>query len=384
MDNKKKLAICFIIDHPLDLPLFAGLVNCLHERQTRCKFIAIITDHSYWQKSNKLKSLLDIFDIHYNVARPDYTKHFIDNFIKLFKLNKLLKNINNTYKTYYVVANDAELISAAVCSKANKRFLKILQDSRVSSEILYANYKIDIKLSLIRIFYETIFLFRHSVAYKLRNAENVHHFSVYNNSKQVLYLKNLNESIAENEINFPYRFDKLENFQIHPKKVYFFGSRFLGWNFVKREVAVDKINKILRKIEFEYGADYLLIYKPHPLETLESNYLSLGRFIINNSTLTAEIEFVKYYNQIHAVYSIGSTASKSAFNFSIPTFLTYRMFNFDDVVLEKFNNLFKGMPDQCFLLSVDSIASNIQDAIEKRKYNINSFIEKINEKDCYI
>ena len=63
----------------------------------------------------------------------------------------------------------------------------------------------------------------------------------------------------------------------------------------------------------------------------------------------------KFHNDILAVYSIGSTSSKTAFNFGIDSYVVYRMFDLKKKAVQSYNKLFSGLPSDFFIETMSEI-----------------------------
>ena len=96
----------------------------------------------------------------------------------------------------------------------------------------------------------------------------------------------------------------------------------------------------------------------------------------------AEISFIKFYNEILAIYSIGSTSSKTAFNFGIDSYVSYHLFDFKKSIEEKYDALFAGLPNSIFLKDIKDIAkptNEIHATFDSKKINLVNLLRRINE-----
>ena len=369
-----KKNICFLIGHPFDLVLFLGLKNILNEK-LEIYTIALFTDHQYFKKCSECESFLNEFDELIRVATPTYGKNIFKNLIKSFELSGILKNIISKYNPIFFSANRSELITKLIEKYSENNLYRILQRSTVDDERIKADYGLNLKHTVLRRLYEIALGLEKTSAYVNNKTKNIWYFKHFNEDvSRTFYLINKNEIPKPDEIHFPYYFTHSQS-NTSQRKIYFFGSRFLGWDFLHDDSAIKTINSILRKIE-EVHNTALLIYKPHPLESNESEKLDLGKFIVDASPNSSEIEYTKYFSDIEAVYSIGSTSSKTAFNFGLKSYLTYKLFKFDKSIEEQFNNLFLNLPENMFIDNYDDI--NTLHSLNVTNFmNINNLSEKL-------
>ena len=59
--------------------------------------------------------------------------------------------------------------------------------------------------------------------------------------------------------------------------------------------------------------------------------------------------FYEMGHKIHSVYSIGSTSSKTAFEFGIRSHVIYKSFKFESGVEKIYNRIFRGFPKYFFI-----------------------------------
>lgn len=116
-----------------------------------------------------------------------------------------------------------------------------------------------------------------------------------------------------------------------PQKVVFFGTPFRGeiWGRTQ-EIRLKNTNAYLSFLSEKYGMTYKLVYRPHPLETDEIKLLDLDQFEIENAGMLAELYFLQNLENIHAVFSVASTSSRSAFDFFINSYAFLNIFPFDE------------------------------------------------------
>src|SRR3954470_7763621 len=86
----------------------------------------------------------------------------------------------------------------------------------------------------------------------------------------------------------------------HRRRVIFFGTPFLLIHNLSPNEYIVHLNKCLEYIRRHYP-DCDLIYRPHPIETDESNRVNLDRFRIENDREAAELYFLRHFKEIEAI-----------------------------------------------------------------------------------
>ena len=375
--------ICFLIDHPFDLVLFLGLKNILEKECGIIYTIALVTSHRYFLKVGDTDKFLEEFDEVVKVSQPSFQKNIIKNMMVAREFIKTVRGIDKLHPdTQFLSANRSELTTQLLMKYTKNHVIRILQRNPIDkvSRNFSNTYVINLKLSAIRNLYEIFLSLSLSTSYRNRSTKRIKYFHYKNeNNKNDLFLVNRNVNLKFDEIHFPYYFHKT---QVNTsKKVYFFGSRFLGWNFLDDDKAIKTINSILRMIEIKYPDSTEFIYKPHPLESNECTYLDLNKFELQDEFNSAEINYLKYYSEILAVYSIGSTACKTAFNFGIDSYLSYHLFDFEKSIEEAHDALFDGLPSGVFLKNINDIGDSVMDnsgTFDRKNINVDNLLSRIN------
>lgn len=353
--------ICFLIDHPFDLALFLGLKNLLEKKKVRFKSIVLATNQSYFEKCKICDKLINEFDDVRRVEKPIINKDIVSNIFHSLAFVKSIKEINKFGDVQYVVASRSELTVQLIEKHALFPVVKILQKSvhKTESSKFLETYNINIKETLVRRFYEVSLGLPTSISYVSRGSKYIRYIKYSNiESNNVLFLTNINKRASSNEINFPYYFYNTSYISKRRrlKRVYYLGNRIFNYEFILDNNIADIINNILREIENYYGDGVEYIYKPHPLERDVIQNLDLKNFKMIEEDNSAEIEFLKNYSNIEAVYSFGSTSSKTAFNFKINSYVLYKLFKVDPEISSKYDCLFVDLPDSFFITEVNNIA----------------------------
>ena len=375
--------ICFLIVHPFDLVLFLGLKNILEKEFGKIYTIALVTSHRYFLKVEDTDKFLEEFDEVVKVSQPSFQKNIIKNMMVAREFIKTVRGIDKLHPdTQFLSANRSELTTQLLMKYAKNHVIRILQRNPIDklSRNFSNTYVINLKLSAIRNLYEIFLFLSLSTSYRNRSTKRIKYFHYKNeNNKNDLFLVNRNVNPKFDEIHFPYYFHKTR--VNTSKKVYFFGSRFLGWNFLDDGKAIKKINSILRMIEIKYPDSTEFIYKPHPLESHEHTYLDLNKFELQDEVNSAEINYLKFYDEILAVYSIGSTSCKTAFNFGIDSYLSYHLFDFEKSIEATFDALFDGLPSGVFLKNINDIGDSVMDnsgTFGRKNINVDNLLSRVN------
>lgn len=160
------------------------------------------------------------------------------------------------------------------------------------------------------------------------------------------------------------------------KKIIFLGSDFLIGNNADQKVFIYEINQYLDYLRRLYSSKYILVYKPHPRETLESTLLNLKGFVKINDKRPAEIFFIENKKNIKSVFSVVSTAILSSYSIGIDGYLFLNLFPFDEVRSSIYNKLFSNLPRSCF---IDNLEAPPKPVIKKNGSNIPSFSESLHK-----
>ena len=350
--------ICFLIDHPFDLALFLGLQNILREEDEEFTTIALLTDHPYFEKCVSCQDLLNKFDKVVHIRKPQFSKNLFAHYPRSISFIRAIKEINKVKNLVYITANRSELTTQLIIRYGSSDVIRILQkpNADFQSKTFRGYYMHDIKARVIRNLYEVLLLLPFSYSYRNIDTNLIRYIDYKNENKgNDLYLANIDKIPCDNEINYPYCFNNKKVNLKNIKKVYFLGSRFLSYDFIKDDNPAEIINNVLRRIEGVYGDNIEYIYKPHPLETNDSSVLSLNKFKVVIDINSAEVDYIKFHNDILAVYSIGSTSSKTAFNFGIDSYVVYRMFDLKKKAVQSYNKLFSGLPSDFFIETISEI-----------------------------
>jgi len=135
------------------------------------------------------------------------------------------------------------------------------------------------------------------------------------------------------------------NGQDRQRRVIVFGTPFLLIHNLPPQVYVEHLNRCLEYVRRHYRhCDR--IYRPHPIETTESERLNLEGFQIENDREAAELYFLRRFAQIEAVYSVSSTVSRTALNNGLNAYSLWRCFPFPETSAIFFEKLMGDVPPE--------------------------------------
>lgn len=136
------------------------------------------------------------------------------------------------------------------------------------------------------------------------------------------------------------------------KKIVFLGENYLTGVKMDTNLFAQETNKYLDYLRERYAKKYRLIYKPHPNETNETDYLDLTGFEIINDKRPAEIYFTENIKNIKAVFSTVSSAVTRSYYLGIDSYLFLKLLPFDKVRSSTYDTLFATLPHECFIINL--------------------------------
>jgi hypothetical protein len=157
-------------------------------------------------------------------------------------------------------------------------------------------------------------------------------------------------------INTYYPFHFLTQTRLHagrqPTDIVFLGTPFLSARNVAPELYANILNRCLDYLRLYFGQEYRLVYRPHPRESAELTQLDLRGFEVDRSAGTAELYFLDHFQEIHAVFSVASTALRAALNFGIRAYSFLNLFHLPSTSYEYFTQLLGKVPQGFYLDSL--------------------------------
>lgn len=219
---------------------------------------------------------------------------------------------------------------------------------------------------------------------------------------KIVVLGNSNGKAGDNIITMPFPYvltisqSRADTSGKERKKVVFFGSHFTGSlaSIMDPEIYAKHVNSCLAFVRENYGADYRLVFRPHPrvsdsmgpldLSKLEDELrlLDLEQFDIETDGMMAELYFYRNTENIHAVFSNESTSSRSAFHFLINAYSFLNIFPYDKGMKEFFRGFIGSVPTDFYIsdLSVTPKkyvnTKNIDEVIKKLREVLDTLVSK--------
>lgn len=159
------------------------------------------------------------------------------------------------------------------------------------------------------------------------------------------------------EIKFPLIENKQSRTQ--DKEYVFFFDNGLGWTYTISEISVEQwiatMNRILQALSDLYKNEkVVLLLKPHPANKGNIPY-DLSGFEVYSKDDTAEMIFSSCKERIRAVYSITSTAARSASLYRINSYVFYEMFNFPDEMMSRLKRYLLDFSDVINIKNLDTL-----------------------------
>lgn len=330
--------IVFIINHPIDIVFALSIIKELYLVDS--KFL--VFDHKYFNS--------DIYDF-IKRSKIDFTlldkpKYFNNIYLGhktgIKFINQLKKTINNN--SLIITFSKFELYIDLV-NKYFKNHISILQPSSTVNDFNKNELEVFYTYKIRRNIYEFLFNLTRTNPYRLISTKSIVIFKKLIKNTEI-FLSN-NKNLKSNEITFPFRFreEKLK----YPNTIIVFGSRFLEWEYFDSK-KIDVLNDFLENLKSSFPK-FKFIYVKHPLEKREYEFLNINEFEIIENSINAEMIFYEMGHKIHSVYSIGSTSSKTAFEFGIKSHVLYKSLEFENSVEKVYNRIFNGYPKNFFIVN---------------------------------
>lgn len=135
------------------------------------------------------------------------------------------------------------------------------------------------------------------------------------------------------------------------QKVVFFGSNFMGFvaGVIAPEIFAQKLNACLSFVRERYGSTYKLVFRPHPFGKREIRLLDLSQFEVEDDGMLSEFYLYHNIENIHAVFAVESTSSRSAFNFFINAYSFLNIFPYDKEMKSYFRLNYGNVPDDFYI-----------------------------------
>ncbi len=341
--------ITFYIGHSFDLAYYYRLIPLI-KSYGNFKISCIIVKNVYIIQINNidfyLKTLFDgVVIIEKNYIPQEFSLNFISNFKKIFYVVNKVKSIKNKE---ILISFDK---SSQIINVIKPYFKKSILLQTYSKEDVSNNYKYGILPTIVSNFYN-VFTGANLKLIKINRVSNliVHHHIIKEKSEVIFLSNNINltNRFSLNFLNFN---------QFGIKKVLIFGSRFLEWDYFNKS-HVDKLLKVYSML-VEVYPDSHFFYKPHPVEKgFEFQYLKQHVFGSRISLIKDMVNtefFLLNNSDFSFTFSIGSTSSRSAYDFGINSYVFYKYLQLPFEIEATYDNIFIDQPNEFFIHKLETI-----------------------------
>ena len=330
--------IVFIINHPIDIVFALSIIKELNLVESEF----LVFEHKYF--NGDIYDFIKRSKIDFKILdKPEYLKNIYLGFKKGIKfINQLKKTINNN--SLIITFSKFELY-IDLLNKHFKNHISILQPGSTFNDFNKNELEVFHTYKIRRNIYEFLFNLTRTNPYRLKSTKSIVLFDKLSKNTEIFLSNNKNRN--SNEITFPFSIkeEKLK----HPNTIVVFGSRFLEWEYFDSK-KIDILNDFLENLKSSFP-EFKFIYVKHPLENREYEFLNINEFEIIENSINAEMIFYEMGHKIHSVYSIGSTSSKTAFEFGIKSHVLYKSLEFENSVEKVYNRIFNGYPKNFFIVN---------------------------------
>ena len=387
MDDTPKRKIWMVIDHPQQFALALAIRSYFGREMFVVNLI--ISKHPYWDYVD-ISLYNNIFDNIVIFYRPDYTTNiyvFIKNFFSIVKLKREIMRLKIEPSDVIIgfsIFHYVENVILSLCKNNLKfAFMPLIVYEECITQINKTNYRNTIEGVLANVFFEIPTGLNETHCVKSRVTYDTYWLIRYKKSLGEIFDKvivlgdfpngyMLGDGITT--MPFPYSLALPKRYEGNindKKKVVFMGTPFkTGTYNISSDIYVKHLNECLSYLRRVFGMDYKLIYRPHPGRHSELNYinlLDLDRFEIETDRKLAELYYYENIDQIYAVFSVESTASRSAFDFLINAYCFFETFPYDNLAKKHFRDSNGIVPDEFYMKDLISKPIPYLDSIRKEK-----------------
>lgn len=385
MHKKSFTKSWIVIDHPQQLAIAIWVSRSLKKEFGQNSNL-VISRHAYW-KGIKFSEYRKEFSKVKWFERLDYPLpsfslylQFVVSLLlipKFYKLSKFVKNLGigkgdiiiglstqqfleNKILRFYSETKRIGVVPMAVYRNSRKRFLWETHKYSLGSFIVK-------RLQYIFRMHEVICIYRKRIGPK-RDGDTIQRYKkpiskIYD---FLLVMENSGTNFSNRtrakiiRTRYPYTLNLGNVKKSARKMVIFLGEAPFLTSNLDSKIKIELMNKCLGFLRKNYGRKYELIYKPHPRSDSELKVLDLREFIIYKGHDPAEIFFIKNRSNIHAVFSVSSTSSRSALNCGLPSYVFYKIFPFEPSVEKDWVNLLGKMPNNSVIVNFDQKPKEIK------------------------
>jgi|GEM_PF-6126074 len=363
--------IWLILDHPNQLATALGLASYFDRKKYNLNLL--ISYHQYWDKVPP-EIYQKLFDKWVIFERPDYTLHpfkIIKNFLLISRTKKQVSGLKFDKNDIIIglsIFHYLENITLSVYQSNVK--IAVMPKAVFSESIDPLDEKMYYETLEGRIFNKVIepfFSLYRTWCKKYRNNPNIYCRIRYRKPLYEIYdFIIILESVGESKqidrktysMPFPYllHINPASKESVKRKKVVFFGDIFKNGIYgVSADVYAEYVNRCLEFLRNIYSKNYSLVYRPHPRETDEIICLNLDNFEVQRDGILTELYLFQHYQEIHAIFSVASTSSRTGFFFNIPSFVFFKFFPFNETVNDYLVNEAGDVPAAFFIDTVETM-----------------------------
>lgn len=377
MLKKAQRKFWIVVDHPQQLVIAIWTSrNCV--KQFGVKANLIVSRHAYW-RGVSIDQYRDEFAKIRSFERLDYPPPSLSLYLqsavcilmipKLFKMAKFVRQLKIGSRDVIIGLSTQQFLENKILSTylTTKKIGVVAAHTYNNSKkmILWENYRYSLGSFVVK--YLEYFFGMKEVVCKYRkrkgpllDGDTVQRFKkpLAENYDYLLVMKNTPENSPIDShkgkpnvlfTSYPFSYD-LRKIKVRRRKaVVYLGEDFLAADNTNHKTHTALVNRCLDYLRDNYGKSYDLIYKPHPRWNRELGVLNLTGFKIYNDREPAEMFYVKNRINIHAVFSVISTAARSAINAGLSSYLFYKMFPFKKSTLKDWGVLLGDVPNGSYI-----------------------------------
>jgi hypothetical protein len=324
--------IVFLISHPSDLNLTLQILKYAKIDN----FLILIQNNRFLPK---IKNYLDNQSItKYKVLRNNIRygqRNIFKNLWNIFELKYFLFQFRDSK---LIIFDKSQLISNVALRSLKEHLI-------ISSYSKNAKLKnINIRLSLVTLFYSVILFFRPVLAYKTLKEVNTK-TQPYPDYSKLLYWNALDGLIPlDKKISFPTKKIAINN------EVIIFGSRFTEWQIKNRDQRINEIHNFYKNLYRNFPTSSY-VYCPHPRESKKEFDILKSIFEENlkleSGFVTAE-DLLSKKDANKFCISITSTASKSAYMLGFKSYVFTLKINFEKEIHQIHQSIFSDVNKEIF------------------------------------
>jgi len=345
----KPVHIVLYIGHAYDLTFFLRLVPLI-KNHGEYTFSAIVAMDTHLGKIVSLESLLKELTSDYIIISEDQVPRLGIEFLQVSsKIKNILSRVKGMiWKSQSFISLDKSQLLPHILLNKFKRSILIQTFEQVD---LTNDYTIAWKSTILANMYHALFGAKWKLIRSNKKSSFITHHQVISQNVEIVY-RNGDESIRNKIVLPPLSFSGVTG-----KKVLFFGSRFLSWDYFTEKMKIELL-------EYYKGiavslSEFTFLYKPHPAE-MDTEFNLIRTCFPNGNIenigydLSSELVLLTTPG-IEYCFSLGSTSSLSAFEMGFKSFVIYKLIGFPPEVERTYDNIFHDAPVDFFLKDVSNL-----------------------------